>query len=125
MTVNSNFGNDSKKFIEILELCVNHKVHSIGSDTIRSLLDHEIGHQLDRMLNISDIPEIKKLFDSRTTEQLTNDLSIYSWKNNNSKRYAEMIAEAWAEYCNNPQPREIAKTVGETIEKLYSIKYKK
>jgi len=31
-----------------------------------------------------------------------------------------MIAEAWAEYCNNPEPREIAKTVGSRIILEYS-----
>ncbi len=34
-----------------------------------------------------------------------------------------MIAEAWSEYCNNPEPREIAKIIGETIEKEYKKKY--
>ncbi|MEG0614272.1 MAG: hypothetical protein RR540_00840 [Oscillospiraceae bacterium] len=36
---------------------------------------------------------------------------------------SEMIAEAWAEYCNNPQPREIAKTIGEAIEAEYKKKF--
>ena len=124
ITVNAEFGKDSKKFIEILEKVVEMKINPIGCGTIRGLLDHEIGHQLDYMLDIRNIPEIQELFDSRTEEELTNDLSIYSWKNKNQNRYAEMIAEAWSEYCNNPYPREIAKVVGETIEKLYIIKYK-
>lgn len=124
VTVNSNYGSNSEKFIESLVKNVEYKGHPIGCDTIRSVIDHEIGHQLDQMLDISNISEIRHLFDSRTTEQLTNDLSIYSWNNKNPNKYSEMIAEAWAEYCNNPQPRKIAQTVGETIEKLYSIKYK-
>ncbi len=36
--------------------------------------------------------------------------------------HSEMIAEAWAEYCNNPNPREIAKVVGRTIEEEYRKK---
>ena len=121
ITVNAEFGKDSKKFIEILEKAVKNKITPIGCGTIRGLLDHEIGQQLDYLLGIRDIPEIKELFDNRTKEELTNDLSIYSWKNNNQNIYAEMIAEAWSEYCNNPYPREIAKVVGETIERLYII----
>ena len=31
-----------------------------------------------------------------------------------------MIAEAWSEYCNNPNPREIAQTVGEIIKDEYN-----
>ena len=52
ITVNVEFGKDSKKFIKLLEIAVENKLYPIGCNTIHSILDHEIGHQLDYMLGI-------------------------------------------------------------------------
>ena len=106
-----------------LKINVGSKFHPLGCDTVESVLDHEIGHQLDSLLGVGKMPEIQKLFDSRTTDQITDELSKYAWKNGNHNRYSEMIAEAWSEYCNNPQPRPIAQKVGETIIKTYNKKF--
>ena len=77
------------------------------------------------LLGIRTEKNIQKLFDSRTKEQLTEELSRYAWKNDNENKYAEMIAEGWAEYLNNPNPRPIAKEIGETIERKYEEWIKK
>ena len=119
ISVNADFGKDFDYFSEVVANDVKNRFHPKNCEGIRSVLDHEIGHQLDNMLDIRDIPEIKELFDSRSSEQMTEDLSTYAWKNGNKNRYAEMIAEAWSEYCNSPEPREIAKTVGKIIEREY------
>ena len=108
---------DSMKYAETI------KWNPIGSKSPRFLLDHEIGHQIDDLLDIRDIPAIQDLFDSRTRDQIKEDLSEYAWNNSNPNRYSEMIAEGWAEYLNNPEPREIAKTIGETIEATYKAKF--
>ena len=63
---------------------------------------------------------IQALFDSRTRDQIKDELSEYAWNNHNSNRYSEMIAEGWSEYCNNPNPRPMAMEIGETIERLYA-----
>lgn len=124
VTVNRDWGNNSADFIKALVNDVESKFHPTGCDTIRSVLDHEIGHQLDDLLDIRSIPKIQELYDNRTFEELTEELSKYSWENNNKNRYSEMIAEAWAEYCNNPKPRKIAKVVGKAIEAEYKTKFK-
>ena len=123
VSINRDFGKDSAAFIQSLKRQVESKFHPVGADSIKSVLDHEIGHQLDDLLGIGNQEHIKKLFDSRTTEELTNDISKYAWDNDNNKRYSEMIAEAWSEYQNNPEPREIAKVVGETIEQTYKKQF--
>ena len=94
-------------------------------DTIRYVLDHEIGHQLDYMLGISEQTNIQKLFNSMDKNTITNELSEYAWNNTNEKVYAEFIAEGWAEYCNNPKPRKVAKEIGQTIERRYAEWIKK
>lgn len=123
VVVNGDWGKDSAAFVEALKRNTSVKFHPVGCDTIRSMLDHEIGHQLDDLLGISGLPDVQKIYNSRSTIEITEALSTYSWKNTNPNKYSEMVAEAWAEYCNNPDPREIAKTIGEMIEDAYKNKF--
>lgn len=125
VVVNRDYGKNAGKFIQALLADVGSKFHPIGCGSIRSVLDHEIGHQLDNLLGIRNIQTIKDLFDSRTHAEISDALSRYAWDHRNPNRYAEMIAEAWAEYCNNPTPREIAETVGKTIEAEYQKRFGK
>lgn len=120
ITVNRDYGKDSTYFIECLKKDAANKQTPMCCDTIRYVLDHEIGHQLDYMLNISEQKNIQKLFDSMDNETITNELSEYAWNNVSEKKYAEFIAEGWAEYCNNPRPRKVSKEIGQTIERRYA-----
>jgi len=119
VVVNKAFGKNAKYFIESLKEDVKSRWHPTGCDTIRSVLDHEIGHQLDTLLGISKKQEIQNLINALGEEKITNNLSKYSWKNKNKNPHREFIAEAWAEYCNNSNPRPIAKKIGEIIEEEY------
>ena len=123
ITVNRDIGKDSSDFITKLKHDVLTKFHPAGCDTIRSVLDHEIGHQLDNLLGIGNLQDIQDLYTSRTLRELTDDLSEYAWNNKNKNKFSEMIAEGWAEYCNNPNPREIAKKIGDTIESEYKRQF--
>lgn len=108
-----------EKFLDSIKEDVVFKFHPQGCDTIRSILDHEIGHQIDDMLDLWDNVEIAKLFKSMTPGEMTNKLSRYAWDNSNRMTEREFVAEAWAEYVNNPEPREVARKVGEIIEEEY------
>lgn len=122
--VNEIFGKDYDNFVEVLKRNVKSQFHPIGADTVRSVADHEIGHQLDTLLGVRNNKEIQDLFNSMSKDEITENLSRYSWKNSNKNKYGEFIAEGWSEYCNNPNPRPIAKQIGETIERLYKEKFK-
>ena len=52
-----------------------------------------------------------------TADKMMNVLSKYANKN-----ISEFVSEAWSEYRNNPQPREVAKAVGHEIIKLMKKK---
>lgn len=106
-------------FITSLKNAVATKFHPIGCDTVKSVLDHEIGHQLDGLLGISKDKAIRDKFKSMTKEEIKEQLSEYSYKNSNKDPVREFVAEAWAEYCNNPKPRPIAQEIGEMIEGRY------
>ena len=79
--------------------------------------------QLDKLLGISEIQEIRDLFDSITADETKILLSGYAAKNQNPNKYSEPIAEAWSEYCNNLNPRMIAQFVGDTIIRAYEEKF--
>lgn len=108
-----------QKFLDSIKEDVVFKFHPQGCDTVRSILDHEIGHQIDDMLDLWDNVEIARLFKSMTPGEMTNKLSRYAWDNSNRMTEREFVAEAWAEYVNNPEPREVARKVGEIIEEEY------
>lgn len=95
--------------------------HPVGCDTVKSIYDHEFGHQLDFMLKASDDPEMVALRRDLINRKATKtELSGYALED----KY-EFIAEGWAEYLNNPNPRPVAKQIGEKIRSLYAAKFGK
>lgn len=120
ITFNKTNGKNLEKLLAALKADTQNKFHPVGCESIRSVLDHEIGHQLDAWLELSKRKDIQRLLDGKTSEELTNSLSRYAWKNDNPNKYGEFIAEAWSEYCNNPKPRIIAGEVGRIIEEAYT-----
>ncbi|MBC3516025.1 minor capsid protein [Neobittarella massiliensis] len=119
ITVNAAVGS-AEELVQELRYCVKMKFHPEGCETIRSVLDHEIAHQIDDLIMISGRPEVIDLFQSLKGPKMTEALSEYAWKNSNKDPVREFVAEAWAEYCNNPTPRPVAKRIGEIIEEVYS-----
>nr|DAT83307.1 MAG TPA: portal [Caudoviricetes sp.] len=94
---------------------VNEKWKPIGTNTVKGTFDHEFGHQLDKFLDLKNDKEIEKIHKQLTKENSFKEkLSGYSQKSK-----AEMIAEAWSEYRNNSEPREVAKKVGKRVEELW------
>lgn len=96
----------------------------LGCNSVKSVIDHEIGHMLDQLLNISTAYQFKKMIRKYNLKYIDENLSHYSVLNDEINE-AEVIAEAYSEYCNNPNPRDIAKTVGELIENKYQVKFGK
>lgn len=117
ITVNKEWGKDSRAFVGALHDDVERKYHPIGCDTIRSIADHEIGHQIDDLLGLGGNRAIQDIFYGYQNNWagLTDELSEYAWNNGSSLPIREFIAEAYAECCNNPKPREIARKIGEII----------
>jgi SPP1 gp7 family putative phage head morphogenesis protein len=119
VSLNSAWAKESKSFISSLQRDVVTKFHPQGTGTIRSVLDHEIGHQLDDMLSISGRADIKALFSSLSHDEMTDALSRYAWDNNSRDRVREFVAEVYSEYVCSPNPRETAQKVGKIIEEVY------
>lgn len=84
-----------------------------GCNTVQYLVYHEIAHQLDSVLQLSEDPEIVKEYINHANlsvdAQQTN-LCTYA-----SKNIHEFIAEAWAESQCSTSPRRVAVLIGEKI----------
>ena len=105
-----------------LPYCVESKFHPIGCDTVKSVIDHEMGHQIDYLLDASNDPYIQALHSALTMQgkaAMCEALSKYANEN-----IREFIAEAWSEYMNNPEPRSTAREVAERLLTLRKEKYR-
>ncbi|CAK0755471.1 hypothetical protein CCP4SC76_2650003 [Gammaproteobacteria bacterium] len=113
IAVSKKFGSDIQLFTSQLKSDVSTKWHPEGCDSIKSVVDHEIGHQLDLLLGLSSDSEINSMFTS-VIPRMGDEVSRYAKRN-----IGEFIAEGWSEYRNNSTPRPISKRIGEIIFEKY------
>lgn len=113
ISLNSNYYNNYDNVIAERKRQVTNGWKPVGCDTMKSIFDHEFGHQIDKLLNVSDTQNVKDFY-KWYKEEIKEGLSKYAL----TKR-EEFIAEVWSEYNNNPKPREIANEVGKFIERLW------
>lgn len=109
--VNDAYGGNKARFLADLADDVKKGFHPVGCDTIKSVFDHEMGHQIDYALGLRNNADMVKLWQSLTATEVIDGLSKYGAKN-----IAEFIAEGYAEYLNNPAPREISRKIAAIIE---------
>lgn len=116
---------------------VDTKWHPEGCATKKATMDHEFGHAIWYKLGLNKMgtPNIngndyagrsplqqfiaKEMYN--TKEHIRDNLSEYAATNS-----SEFFAEAYSEYLNNPNPRPIAKKVGELLDQEIEARgYKK
>ncbi|MCF7952385.1 MAG: minor capsid protein, partial [Spirochaetaceae bacterium] len=112
ISINEKFAKNPAELARSLKRDVDQGFHPPGTDSVKALTDHEIGHQLDDMLAVGKNSDIIDLYKGMSADVRASKLSVYG-----STSKSEFIAEAWSEYQNNPQPREVARRVGEHITK--------
>lgn len=118
IAVNRKWGADLAGLQRSLAASVQTKFHPPGCDTIRSIVDHELGHQLDDLLGLRNDADILRAQADAQAQGMKDAVSGYAAKNT-----AEFIAECWAESLNNPQPRAMALRVAAIIKARYAAKY--
>jgi len=84
--------------------------------TIKSIIDHEMGHMLDGLLNLRNDKFIVELYENFLKHDAAGSLLLSRYGRTDKK---EFIAEAWREYRNSPAPRTIALAVAERIKTMY------
>lgn len=89
--------------------------HPVGTEDPASIMTHEYGHQIDNFLKKHNVRDgIDNLWRKYDIDEIKNGLSRYGSKNS-----AEFFAEAFAELIHNPEPRQIAREVGEELDKAF------
>jgi len=104
------------RVVKQLEYDLKSKFHPEGCATVKSIFDHELGHKIDETLGLRKNADFDVIYieaRAQGNDYIRENLSGYA-----NTDMAEFIAECWSEYLNNPKPREIARKVGELIEKL-------
>ncbi len=112
VSINEVWGKDKNIILANVKKDVEDRWHPQGCDTIKSIFDHEIGHQLDYALNLRNNKHMINLYNSISKFNKSVGLSMYS-----NYSIKEFIAEGWTEYINNPYPRDIAMKIGKIIKK--------
>ena len=105
--INGKYASSNEDFTaaKIEEVSSKHK--PIGCDTPRATADHELGHEIDKLLNASSDSVITSLYNKMMIDgDAKEQLSGYSQTN-----IKEFIAEAYSEYRNNPHPRDYSTKV--------------
>lgn len=111
------------KLNESLKKCVEQKYHPEGCDTVKSVIDHEFGHALTNFIvrrtyglraTNKALEKIRSIRNSMSRQEIVDKLSRYGATN-----FDEFVAEAYSEYKNNSNPREVALQVGKLLEEAY------
>lgn len=111
ISINSKFGGNVDLFKFQVDYAVQTGYHPVGCSTIKSVVDHEMAHEIDKLLKLSDSSTVIDMYKSlKASGQMASELSRYA-----TTDIQEFIAEAWAEFQNNPTPRPTAKAIGEYI----------
>lgn len=118
IAVNAKFGGQPEHFRAALKRDVANNWHPPGCDSIRSVVDHEIAHQLDALLALKVDSELQAVYNESKRAGIADEVSKYADKN-----IQEFIAECWAESCNNPKPRSVARTVAGIVRARYRSRF--
>ena len=90
----------------------------VGCGSPKACLDHELGHEIDNLLGASNDTTLNNMYSDMMKNNNAKDvLSAYSAKN-----VKEFIAEAYAEYRNNPKPRPTSVAVYNRLIQLRDLK---
>lgn len=73
--VNERFGADYTVFSEAVKKNVDSGYHPKGTDTVRAVFDHEIGHQLDYALGLRTNSDMLALYNNLSQEEIKTGLS--------------------------------------------------
>lgn len=113
ISINTDNAKDYMKLCQDLSAEERRGASPKGCDSVRYLINHEIAHQLDNCLQLSDDPEIIKEYIHHIqlsgVEQIEN-VCTYA-----STNIHEFIAEAWAESQCSSSPRRVARLINEKV----------
>lgn len=118
ITINEQYGGDYGLFCQVKSEDVKAGWKPQNCDTPKATVDHELGHQIAKLVDAHldpDIIELYKKFITLDDKKRSEILSGYA-----AESIHEFLAESWSEYRNNPKCRPCAKFVAEKMIDLYN-----
>lgn len=122
ITINEKYGSNYDYFKQVKQSDVSVGWKPVKCDTPKATVDHELGHQLAKLVDAHNDSSIKAMFNKFSTLNAQGQTSVLSGYAATSIH--EFIAESWSEYRNNPNCRPMAKLVANRILDLYDAKSK-
>lgn len=114
ISYNKAWAGDYDKFSRSVASDVKSRWHPDGTEKPVSVLIHEFGHSIDYFLEKVGLRN--KYLTPITREALSSPRLEYELSRYAAQNDREVIAEAFAEYRLNPNPRKWARKIGEAIE---------
>ena len=118
ITINEAYGSDYEYFQSVRNSDVQSGWKPQNCNSPRATVDHELGHQIDKLVDAHNDDIIKEMythFSRLSEEEQAATLSGYG-----ATSIGEFIAESWSEYRNNPNCREMARAVAERMIELHN-----
>jgi hypothetical protein len=123
VTFNEKWAKDYDALLLSKRSCETSQWHAEATGTPAAIVTHEFGHMIHYFLRdlklAEDLDELAGVMLGQGTAEIKKQLSEYAAKN-----IMEIVAEGFAEYIHNPNPRNWARRVGETIDEALE-KYRK
>jgi hypothetical protein len=121
---NEKWAKDYKALVDANARSVKAGWHPVGTENPVSNFTHEFGHQIDNLITEKGLRgEINGLWDKWRKDAIMSrtgmDFQRGTLSEYASKTPQEFVAEAFSEYIHNPNPRPLAKEVGEAIERAF------
>lgn len=126
--INQKYGKSAKYINDIVIENSNSGFYTKGAKDFGYIMSHEIGHEIDKTIGFANTNVFKEIYAREHAKGIQNvieNLSKYGATAGGraSHKPAEMIAEAWAEFISSPNPRPLAKEIGEAMLKQYHEVY--
>lgn len=120
ISINESYGSSYEHFKQVKQADVDAGWKPINCNTPKATIDHELGHQVAKLVEAHNDPDIQELYNRFSNVDAQNQSKVLSGYA--ATNIHEFIAESWSEYRNNPECRECAKFVATRMIELYEAK---
>lgn len=120
ISINESYGSSYEHFKQVKQADVDAGWKPVNCNTPKATVDHELGHQVAKLVEAHNDPDIQELFNRFSNVDVKNQSKVLSGYA--ATNIHEFIAESWSEYRNNPECRDCAKFVATRMIELYEAK---
>ncbi len=118
VAINLDFASNYEDFRQSKVQNIKDRFKPIGCETPRATMDHELGHEIDRLVGAAQDLQIQKWYQ----EMLQNNNAESVLSGYSKSTIHEFVAEGYSEYRNNPKPREYSTKIFNRLVELRNQK---